>query len=191
MRLSSPAGIRVLVLLVLATGETVGLFHFYGQRSFISFALLSVEGVLLTLPLLWLTSLRRHGVPGFDIFIGIWCGICAIGLSQLALRTWERGDRVDALASAGVALFMVSSILVKLLRPHHGLIFKDAVAFFGYAVCLAWTWFSSISMPWKVVVALPLAWFGWRVVFHIRNWQRTIREAGASTRILTDEGGRA
>jgi hypothetical protein len=191
MRLSSSGGVRVLFLLALAIGEIVGLLHFYRQQTFIPFVVLSMEGILLTLPLLWLTSLRRRGVPGFDIFIGVWSGICAIGLSQLALRTWDRGDKVDALACAGVSLFMAIVILLKLLHPRNSPVAKDAVTFFGYLVILAWAWVSNISTQWKIVVALPLAWFGWRLIFHIRNRQTTSKDSSASSDTLTDKGGRA
>ena len=187
MKLPSIAKIRIPILLTLTIGEIAGLLHFFGQPNFVQFVVLSLEGILLTFPLLWANSLLRRGVDGFNIFIALLSGTSIILLSRLSFRMWNAGERVDTIAFAGTSLFMATVILFKMLRPHYGTVTKDALAFFGYFIMLLWASSSHIAMLWKVVAALPLIWFVWRVVFQIRSY----RKSGNQLKAIADQGGRA
>jgi hypothetical protein len=187
MKLPPIAKLRIPILLALAVGETFGLIHFYGRHGFSQFAVFSLEGILIIALPLWFSALRKRGVPGFDIIIAVFAGASAIGLSGIAFGFWGRREKADALAGAGTVLFIATAILLKLLRPRHGPVARDAITFFGYSILAVWTWSSNASILWKAVVALPILWFVWRVVFHFRSRQRVSSQPKA----ITDIGGRA
>jgi hypothetical protein len=173
MKLPTLAKLRFPILIVLAICEAIGLRYFYRTAEFRNFAILSLDGLVLTIPLLWIDSLRRRGLSGFNIFIAVLAGINSVVLLRSALNYWDRGEKALAVVSAEAALFIAIVILFKLIFPGAGLIAKDAIAFIGYSVMVVWIWPSNAYIQWKVVSLIPLLWFAWRVVFHIR---RTIAE---------------
>jgi hypothetical protein len=171
MKLPCITKIRIPILVALAIGEIVGLFHFYGLPDFVQFVILSLEGIFLTFPLLWADLLLRRGVDGFNIFIALLSGASIILMSQLTFRTGNTGDKIDSIGIVGVIFFMATVILFKMLRPHYGPITRYTLTFFGYIILFAWACSSHISMQWKIAVALPLSWFAWRTNFNIRKWR--------------------
>lgn len=58
MRPTQFAAIRKSILIALATAEVCGLIHFYQRPQFLVFAVLSLEGILFLVPVLWFDRLR-------------------------------------------------------------------------------------------------------------------------------------
>jgi hypothetical protein len=190
MKLPPIAKIRIPILLALGVGEIASLLHFYGQPKFFQFAVLSIEGILLTFPLLWFNTLRQRGVDGFNIFIAILLGINVFLLSRSSLSYLEKRETNIAQESAVLALFMVFIILLKMLRPHYGSIAKDVMTFlFTFVLFIAWTWQYHASYMWIIIVSLWSLWFAWRTVFHIRNWEKTRKGIHITSDDITTQGG--
>lgn len=189
MKAPAVAKFRIPILLTLAIAEALGLLHFYGQQGFSQFAVLSLEGMLLTIPLLWVESLRQRGVPSFDILIAILAGICAILQSKLALNEWASGEQTRAQAYAMVTLFIILVILLKLLFPHCGHFGADAITFLSFLVAVTWSWSHRSSVLWIASTALVLLLFAWRITFHLRGWRtkRKINRNLSRIRLLTSE----
>ncbi|MGD0095998.1 MAG: hypothetical protein ABSB60_05850 [Terracidiphilus sp.] len=191
MKLPPIARLRIPILLALALGEVLGLLHFYGQHGFAKFVVFSLQGVyVVTLPM-WFGSLRRRGVPGFDILIAVVAGAAAIGGCGIARNVWALGDKADASGSVGVSVFIAGTIVFKLLRPRHASAVREALLFLAYATLVMWLWVRNTSTPWKAVSLLPLLWFAWRVVFHILNRHKSSGDTNSSSEVVTQHGGRA
>jgi hypothetical protein len=118
---------------------------------------------------MWFHTFRQRGVPGWDIVIATVAGAVAIGGCGIAISFWAHGDKAEAIASGGIAIFIAATILFKLFRPQHGSIVRETLLFFAYTTLVMWIWLRNTPMPWKAVCLLAFPWFGWRVVFHIRS----------------------
>jgi hypothetical protein len=116
MKLPTIVKIRIPILLALAIGEAVGLLHFYGQPKFFQFIVLSLAGIMLIVPLLWLDFMRRLEVP-YSALILIPAAFLGIASS------WKHGD--DAFAVMWVVLLLVDITIIlnsisKALTDHGG-----------------------------------------------------------------------
>src|SRR6266496_3227381 len=77
--------------------ETVYLLRFYGYPISAPVIILSLEGLFLAIPLLWINWLRRRGVFFYTLL--------ALGFTGAAVADWIRSEPISALAFAGVYFY--------------------------------------------------------------------------------------
>jgi hypothetical protein len=98
--------IRIPIMAALAIGEIIGLIHFDGHPVFIQFIVLSIVGLLLIVPLLWMDVMRQLKIP-YSVAI-----LISLSFSWGA-NSWKHGDSGFALVWATLLLVSMSTILVR------------------------------------------------------------------------------
>jgi len=200
MNMPAIAKVRIPILVALAVSESVGIVHFYGQPRFERLVAISLAGILLIMPLLWIDWLKRRGVTYFPFFM------LALAFLSVA-NAWL--DHELALVSIWgfLLLSFVVLILVKIARPANlaqqaanvASIREDGQQtgpvsrnLFGLIV-----WFGIVATIWSVAktpislqIAAPLAlvglWFVWRLTV---NLHRFFKQEAAEDRNGSNELG--
>jgi hypothetical protein len=206
MKFSNADEIRISILMALIIGETVGLLHFYGQPTFSQFIILSLAGITLTIPLLWLEWIQRRGVSYFGIFFAIWC--------YAAMTAWwnEGGQferMFDRVLIVGLPIWIMVKVLRKLLRPldldqqeaflitnraedkRIGRIARNTVGLIACLLLSLGMVSGRASALWTIPLSLPVIWFTWRIIFHLFYDQQISVDEKVRSDVVTDSGGRA
>ena len=107
MTLPTVAKLRIPITLAIAIGEVVGILYFYRQPKFFQFVVLSLLGIMLATPLLWLDFMQRIKVKYFEFF---WIPLCFTWTAN----TWKDGNRGFAIAWAILLLVGVTIVLIRI-----------------------------------------------------------------------------
>jgi hypothetical protein len=203
MTLSNANKIRISILMALAIAEIVGLLHFYGQPKLIAFIILSLAGILLIIPLLWLEYIQRRGISYFSFLAGIW-------MSAALTAGWNEGGQFERLLTrpliAGLPIIVAIAILRKLICPididqqeeflkairaednRLGRILKNTVGLVACIMLMGHMGSQRASVLWTIPLAIPIAWFTWRVIFHLFLGQRIGDEENVPVEISNSGG---
>ena len=202
MKLSNADELRISILLALAIGEVVGFLHFYGKPNFTEFVIVSLAGILLTIPVLWIESIQRRGVSVFSVLASIW--FCAA-----MTAFWKEANLFERLLIAGLPLLTATGFLRKLLRPvdidqqeaflkivrtedkRLGRIARNTVGLFTCIILMAFVGPHGAPELWVIPLAIPITWFAWRIIFHLFIGQQSGVDANDPIEALTEQGAEA
>jgi len=206
MKLSNADEIRISILMALAIGEIVGLFHFFGQPTFIAFFIHSLAGILIIIPLLWLEWIQWRGVSYFSV-------LYAICVCTAMTAGWNEGTPFEHLVArpliVGLPIMVTIKFLRKLLRPIDtdqqdtflknirpednwlGRITRHIVGLFTCILFLAYLLIRHKSILWAVPLVIPSVWFAWRLFIHLFINKWSVEDLTTSSESVAIQGGRA
>jgi hypothetical protein len=200
MKLPSIPAIRIPILVVLAACEIAGIAYFHsrlvhhqshGQRDFAEFIALSVMGIVLIVPLLWIDWIRRRGIRYFQVFL---VSLCVISF----LDAWNNGQEAYLRIWAGFLFVGLVLMSIKMLRPvgkeqqeanlaaiksgskELSPVAKYTVLLITWFTLMAWAWSQpqdAIPLWIEILLAPPTLWFAWRLTFHLLKMKRTTADA--------------
>jgi hypothetical protein len=202
MKLSNADEIRISILLALAVGEVVGFLHFYGQPSFTDFIIVSLSGILLTIPMLWIEWIQRSGISIFSVLASIlFCAAFAFG--------WNKANLFERLAIAVIPLLIIirafrklnrhidtdqQEAFIKTIRAEDNRLGRITRNTVGLTTCILLTvgiGSGHTSALWAIPLAIPITWFAWRIIVHLFLQQQGKLDTNDPIETLTDQGGRA